>query len=131
MPDHMLLRRLRKHCWSWDEMASRIQLTHQTLSLLITICSDRCSMTYLVSASQISRMYWNGSINGSIRKIIPFFVLFTCCWKDGKEWWKTMENISINLYCINFFIVIKKIAKIDKNFRTNLILLNYLNYLLK
>jgi len=31
--------------------------------------------------------------------------------KDGKKLYKTTENILINLYCINFFIVIKKIAK--------------------
>jgi len=31
--------------------------------------------------------------------------------KDGKKSWKTMENISINLYCIDFFYCYKKIAK--------------------
>jgi len=41
--------------------------------------------------------------------------------KDGKKW-KTMENTSISLYCINFFIVIKKLQKIDKNCCTDLIL---------
>jgi len=37
--------------------------------------------------------------------------------KDGKKW-KTIENISINLY---FLIVIKKLQKINKNFCVNLI----------
>jgi len=37
--------------------------------------------------------------------------------KDGKK----MKNTSINLYCIDFFIVIKKLQKIGKNFCTNLI----------
>jgi len=32
--------------------------------------------------------------------------------KDGKKSWKT----SINLYCINFFIVIKKLRKIGRTF---------------
>jgi len=32
-----------------------------------------------------------------------------------------MENTSVNLYCIDFFIVIKKMQKIDKNFCTDLI----------
>jgi len=32
--------------------------------------------------------------------------------KDGKKSWKTMENTSINLYCIDFFfIVMKRIVK--------------------
>jgi len=35
-------------------------------------------------------------------------------WKDGKKL-KTMENTSINLYCIDF-IMIKKMQKIGKNF---------------
>jgi len=25
--------------------------------------------------------------------------------KDGKKSWKTMENNSINLYCMNFFLL--------------------------
>jgi len=25
-------------------------------------------------------------------------------WKDGKKSWKTMKNISINLYCIDFLL---------------------------
>jgi len=31
--------------------------------------------------------------------------------KDGKKSWKTMEDISINLYCIDFFYCNKKITK--------------------
>jgi len=37
--------------------------------------------------------------------------------KDGKKW-KTMENISINLF---FLIVIKKLQKINENFCADLI----------
>lgn len=38
---------------------------------------------------------------------------------------ETIENILINLYCIDFFIVIKKISKIVKKFRTDLIFWNH------
>jgi len=31
--------------------------------------------------------------------------------KWGKQSWKTMENVSINLYCIDVFIVTKKNCK--------------------
>jgi len=53
--------------------------------------------------------------------------------KDGKKSWKMMENTSINLllYCIDFFIVIKKSQKISKNFCTDLILLIYIIYTLR
>jgi len=45
-------------------------------------------------------------------------------WKENELWkvekkWKTMKNNSINFYCINFFIVIKKLQKIGKNFCTD------------
>jgi len=43
--------------------------------------------------------------------------------KDGKKLWK-MKNTSINLYCINFFNCNKNIAKIGKNFGTDLIISN-------
>jgi len=41
--------------------------------------------------------------------------------KDRKKW-KSIENTSINLYCIDFFIVIKKSQKIGKTFCTDLII---------
>jgi len=34
--------------------------------------------------------------------------------KDKKKLWKTIENISINLYCINFFIIIQFFIIIKK-----------------
>jgi len=34
---------------------------------------------------------------------------------------ENVENISINLYCIDFFYCNKKLQKIDKNFCTDLI----------
>jgi len=37
---------------------------------------------------------------------------------DGKKSWKTMENTSINLYCIDFFC-----KKIGKNFCNSLIMI--------
>jgi len=61
-------------------------------------------------------MYENESINGSSQKMIPFFR------RDirmlSERWEKVVENILINLYYINFFIVIRKLQNIDKNFCT-------------
>jgi len=47
--------------------------------------------------------------------------------KNWKKSWKTIENTLINLiYYIDFFIVIKKLQKIGKNFCTDLIIELYI-----
>jgi len=120
----MLLKRSRKHCWNWNEKFFR-QFTHQTLPLLIIIYSDRC-MAYLVSASQMPQIYENRSMD-----IVDQWISskddssFRCgsryvAWNNHENRWK----ILLYSYYINFFIVIKKIAKIGKNFCTNLIIYN-------
>jgi len=44
----------------------------------------------------------------SVTKNSGYFAAVDIMQKDGKKLWKTMKNISINLYCIDFFIIIKK-----------------------
>jgi len=46
--------------------------------------------------------------------------------KDGKKSWKTMENTSINLYCINFFSTIIKVLCWKKQRNKNFIILTIL-----
>jgi len=49
--------------------------------------------------------------------------------KDGKKSRKMMKNTFINLYRIDFFIVIKKLLKINKNVWTDLIWIIFLKKL--
>jgi len=67
-----------------------------------------------IGLNDLKTVYFN--INDKDRSGHPAAMEENELWKDGKKSWKTMENISINLYCIDFFHYNKK--KCEKLART-------------